>query len=101
MSSAGQIARSFKSRGMAAAVTMVRPKWGWFFAPLAVLVGMERVLENAHYFSDVVGGVGFGAGGAILVQFVLRRWLEVRPDPPAFPVAQPPPPPAEPATMHP
>jgi membrane-associated phospholipid phosphatase len=81
---------------------MVRPRWGWFFIPLAALVGAERVLENAHYFSDVVGGAGLGAGGAIIVQFLLRRWLQVRPDPPAFPVVQPPTtPPAEPATVQP
>jgi membrane-associated phospholipid phosphatase len=82
---------------LAAAVTMVRPRWGWLFIPLAILVGAERVLENAHYLSDVVGGAGLGAAGAWLVYVVLQRWFELKqPEPPAFPVIHPPP--AEPAT---
>jgi membrane-associated phospholipid phosphatase len=85
---------------LAAAVTIVRPRWGWLFIPLAVMVGIERVLENAHYFSDVVGAAGIGAAGALLVWRLLRRWLEPSPEPSGFPVI---PQPANPetATVHP
>ena len=36
------------------------PRWGWAFFVLAAAVAGERVLENAHYLSDVVAGAGFG-----------------------------------------
>jgi membrane-associated phospholipid phosphatase len=36
------------------------PRWAMLFFLVAVAVGVERVLENAHYVSDVVAGAGVG-----------------------------------------
>jgi membrane-associated phospholipid phosphatase len=62
---------------LATAVTLVRPRWGWVFFPLAVLVGAERILENAHYLSDVVGAAGIGAVATLVVWKLLRRWIAI------------------------
>lgn len=42
-------------------LTLALPKWNWLWFLLAAIVGAERVLENAHYLSDVVAGAGIGA----------------------------------------
>lgn len=83
---------------LATAVALVQPKWGWAFIPLAILVGVERILENAHYFSDVVGAAAVGAGGTLLVRSILQRWFAIQPKPSASPVIQPPN--SEPAALH-
>jgi membrane-associated phospholipid phosphatase len=36
------------------------PRWSTVFFLVAGAVGVERVLENAHYLSDVVAGAGVG-----------------------------------------
>jgi membrane-associated phospholipid phosphatase len=36
------------------------PRWAVVFYLIAAAVGAERVLENAHYLSDVVAGAGLG-----------------------------------------
>jgi membrane-associated phospholipid phosphatase len=57
----------------AAAVGIVMPRWKyWLFVP-AVIVGVERVLENAHYVSDVVGAAALGILAAHLTWHILRR----------------------------
>ena len=43
---------------MTLALALPRYRWLWFF--LASLVAAERVLENAHYLTDVVAGAGVG-----------------------------------------
>ncbi len=42
-------------------LTFLLPQACWLWFSLAVIVGAERVLENAHYLSDVVAGAGIGA----------------------------------------
>jgi membrane-associated phospholipid phosphatase len=71
---------------LATAVALVRPKWGWVLFVLAVLVGAERILENAHYLSDVIGAAGIGAGATLIVWRLLRKWLAREPSAPGFPV---------------
>ncbi len=44
----------------AAALAVWFPKWRWAIFLGAALVGIERILEGAHYPSDVVAGAGFG-----------------------------------------
>jgi len=46
----------------ATAICMARaiPRWGPVFFVVAAAVGAERILENAHYLSDVVAGAGVG-----------------------------------------
>jgi membrane-associated phospholipid phosphatase len=58
------------------------PRNGWLFFLLASLVGIERVLENAHYASDVVAGALFGIIAAWTAQRALRPLAEhVKADP--------------------
>jgi undecaprenyl-diphosphatase len=60
---------------LATAIVLIRPRWGIVFGVLAALVGIERVLENAHYLSDVIGGIGVGALGTLIVWHFMKRWL--------------------------
>ncbi|MDB5356275.1 MAG: superfamily protein [Phycisphaerales bacterium] len=53
----------------AASLAVLIPRWRWTFFTLALVVGAERVLENAHYVSDVVAGAGMGT---------LLGWLVTR-----------------------
>jgi len=58
----------------AAALTTMIPSWGWAFYAVAVGVGVERVLEGAHYVSDVVAAAGLGilawkATAALMARF--------------------------------
>ena len=66
---------------LAAAVAVVWRPGMWPLLACAALVGVERVLENAHYVSDVFGAVGFAGAGTALAWAVLGRW--VRPGPAA------------------
>lgn len=47
---------------------------GLFFA-VAAAVGAERVLENAHYLSDVVAGAGVGVLCGLVAVLVANRWI--------------------------
>jgi membrane-associated phospholipid phosphatase len=64
----------------AAAVGLVLPKWRYWLYALAVLVAVERVLENAHYVSDVVGAAVLGVLAAHLAWHFLRRLTGGRSD---------------------
>jgi membrane-associated phospholipid phosphatase len=55
----------------AAALGMLWPRARWLFYCVATLVAVERVAENAHWFSDTVAAAAIGIGGAVLV----RHWL--------------------------
>ena len=44
---------------LAAGLAVVRPRGAWAVMVLALATGVERVLENAHYCSDVVAAIGF------------------------------------------
>jgi membrane-associated phospholipid phosphatase len=60
----------------AASLSFLWPRGGWLFFLLASLVGIERVLENAHYASDVVAGAMFGIIAAWTAQRALRPLAE-------------------------
>lgn len=51
------------SLAFATAVTLavVLPRWRALFFVIALCTAAERVVENAHYLSDVVAGAGLGA----------------------------------------
>jgi membrane-associated phospholipid phosphatase len=51
------------------------PRWAPAFFLVACAVGAERVLENAHYLSDVVAGAGVGVLGGIVALALTRRLL--------------------------
>ena len=59
----------------AACVAAALPRWAAAFFLWAALVAVERVLENAHYVSDVVAGAGLGILCAILVLKLSGRIL--------------------------
>lgn len=82
----------------ATCLTAALPR-GWvLFLGVALCVGAERVLENAHYLSDVVAGAGLGilCGWTALriTDRLFRRSSEMSPqtgleDAPASTIAQP------------
>ncbi len=60
---------------LAIGVLVVYPPAGWPLVLLAVAVGVERVLENAHYASDVVAAYGLAAAGGWAAWAVLWPWV--------------------------
>jgi len=48
----------------AAALAILMPRWRWAFYGIAALTAAERVLEGAHYPSDVVAAAALGVGAA-------------------------------------
>jgi undecaprenyl-diphosphatase len=61
---------------LAAAVFLVWPRGAWIFIALGVMVGIERVCENAHYVSDVVGAAGFSILCVALLNLCLSAWMK-------------------------
>lgn len=58
----------------AASLAILLPRWKWVFFSIAALVAVERVLENAHYVSDVIAGAGIGMLiGTAITQFILSH----------------------------
>ena len=57
----------------AACLGICIPRWKYVFYALAVFVGVERIAENAHYLSDVIGGAGLGTLSAYLAYWGSRR----------------------------
>jgi undecaprenyl-diphosphatase len=53
----GHAALAFAS---ATCLAAAMPRWTTVFFFVACAVGAERVLENAHYLSDVIAGAGLG-----------------------------------------
>jgi undecaprenyl-diphosphatase len=51
------------------------PRWAPAFFLVAFAVAAERVLENAHYLSDVVAGAGVGILGGYIAIRLVRRWF--------------------------
>lgn len=72
---AGSAGQSFPSAhtatavGFAAALTWLYPQGRLLFPSLAVLVGCQRIVSEAHYLSDVLIGA---AAGCIVAQFFLK-----------------------------
>ena len=57
----------------AATLGIVIPRWRYTFYGLASVVAVERVVENAHYVSDVIAGAGLGTLSAYLTYWTLHR----------------------------
>jgi undecaprenyl-diphosphatase len=64
----------------AACMAVALPRWSVAFFAWGVLVAAERVLENAHYVSDVVAGAGLGILCAWVAVLTSRRILTRKPD---------------------
>jgi membrane-associated phospholipid phosphatase len=53
---------------------ILMPRGRWVFFTIALITAAERVMENAHYLSDVVAGAGLGTLlGWSITREVLRR----------------------------
>src|SRR5436309_3365245 len=61
--------------GIAAVMALLLPRWWWAFYILAAGVGVERVMEGAHYPSDVAAAMVLG----VLAAIAAWRVLEPRP----------------------
>ena len=57
---------------MATALGICLPRWRAAWFAVAALVALQRVLEGAHYSSDVVGGAGIGIISAYVVLRIAR-----------------------------
>ncbi|HEX4794086.1 MAG TPA: phosphatase PAP2 family protein [Humisphaera sp.] len=68
----------------AASLSILFPRWAPAYYFAAAIVALERVMENAHYVSEVVAGAGIGIIlGLFFTRLVMGR---LEPDPPGFPV---------------
>jgi len=61
----------------AACLAAALPRWWAAFFFAAAVVAAERVLENAHYVSDVVAGAGLGVACAQLAVALCVRFLDL------------------------
>jgi len=52
----------------AASLSILWPRWRWGFYAVAAIVAVERVMENAHWFSDAVAAAALGIGGVWVVR---------------------------------
>jgi membrane-associated phospholipid phosphatase len=62
----------------AVSLTILLPRWRWIWFLIALMVAVERVLENAHFVSDVVAGVGVGTVSALLANHLLKRYWPIK-----------------------
>ncbi|HEV8605935.1 MAG TPA: phosphatase PAP2 family protein [Tepidisphaeraceae bacterium] len=63
----------------AAGLAILWPRWRWCFYAAATLVAAERVLENAHWLSDVVGAAGLAICGVYLMWRIILPWVTAPP----------------------
>ena len=59
----------------ATTLAILWPRWWLLFYAAAALVAAERVLENAHWLSDVVGAAGLAVCGVHLMWMMMSRSL--------------------------
>ncbi len=57
---------------LAMAIALIRPKWSWIFFMIAFAVGAERVLENAHFISDVFAAMPGAVIGCVIAYRLVR-----------------------------
>ena len=62
----------------AATLAICIPRWRYAFYALAAVVGIERVVENAHYLTDVIAGAGVGTLSAYLSYWLASRVFNAR-----------------------
>ncbi len=67
----------------AAALAILWPRWRALFYLLAALVAAQRVMENAHWLSDVVGAAGLAVCGVHLMWMISTRSLQPRNEKPS------------------
>jgi membrane-associated phospholipid phosphatase len=57
---------------LAMGIAMIRPRWAWFFFFVAFAVGVERVLENAHFITDVLVAMPAATVGCVIAYRLVR-----------------------------
>jgi membrane-associated phospholipid phosphatase len=57
----------------AAMLSILVPRYRYVFYAVATIVGLERIIENAHYTSDVVAAAILGIVGAKAVYWICDR----------------------------
>lgn len=57
----------------AAALAKLLPRWRGLFFTVAALVGLERIVENAHHVSDVIAGAGLAILGVHVLWHICLR----------------------------
>lgn len=73
----------------AATLSMIYPRGRVVFHLMAAMVGVERVLEGAHYPADVVGGALFGILAAVASMKIVRHVFPAESEAQGFPVVFP------------
>jgi membrane-associated phospholipid phosphatase len=73
----------------AATLSMIYPRSRVVFYLIAAMVGLERVLEGAHYPADVVAGAIFGILAAVASMEIVRRLFPAESEVRGFPVVIP------------
>ncbi len=64
------------SFALAAALVVVWPRGGWVFVVISIFTGLERVSEDAHYCTDVIGAFGFAMLCVLVLDRLLRNWIK-------------------------
>jgi undecaprenyl-diphosphatase len=63
---------------LATAVVVLAPMWWRFAAPVALAVGVSRVVTGAHYWHDVVTGLAVGVLVVWFATWAVAPWLHAR-----------------------
>jgi membrane-associated phospholipid phosphatase len=67
----------------AATLSHLLPRYKWWFYAGATVVGIERVLEQSHYLSDVVAAAAFGViAFHVTLALLSRAFAPAEPQPP-------------------
>lgn len=61
---------------LAAGLAMLWPRGRWVFFAVATVTGLERIIENAHWTSDVVAAAGLGILCAHACRLMIRGAME-------------------------
>jgi membrane-associated phospholipid phosphatase len=59
---------------MAFAIAMIRPPWRWPAFVFAIVISATRVIINAHYLSDVIGGLVVALVTAVGLKYAFDRY---------------------------
>lgn len=60
----------------ATALSIMLPRWRLLFYTFATLTGLQRIAENAHYCSDVVGAAALGVYGVWFIKWACDRGMD-------------------------